>query len=389
MEQLIPTHCPRCEVETIPGQHFCPNCGVSMQDVRMAVYSLPQTETEVCSLPQITVPQTPVLRVQARGRVQGRARAEVFEQEKVTTAIPVVPRKSSYGKFVIIGLTVIILLGLVSFASWQWYSNTVQPPVTSRAIRAQVKYAGLTYLVSKVSQSQYFLDDPLTTRDGMVRVSLQAWNALPFSVSINYDNVARLVLPGGKSLSPVTTAIKRVLKAGTTQSGYLDFSVPVPVGTKSEQLAFQLGGADEAVVTLPLNGHADVSQYASHEKPLRATVQYEGLNWTLLSVTSAWNIAGQQAKKGMRYLTFALSVTNPLGQLVIPGSPFDYVRLQVGTVRASPEVETLPVSFVGGTISTVGSVTFLVPRESSKMTFMLLAQPQSGFAQAVQNVLLR
>jgi hypothetical protein len=140
---------------------------------------------------------------------------------------------------------------------------------------------------------------------------------------------------------------------------------------------------------LPLNGHADLSKFAPHESSLHATLQYQGLNWTLHKATSRLGMSGQQAKKGMRYLTIALSVANPLSQIVISGSPFDYMRLQAGAVQASPQDANMPVSFAAGTTGNSGSVTFVVPQGSNSLTFILLAQPQSGFAQAAQTVLLQ
>ncbi|HTK07930.1 MAG TPA: zinc ribbon domain-containing protein [Ktedonobacteraceae bacterium] len=357
MEQVIPPHCPRCGAEAVPWQRFCPNCGLSVQAIEAVAYALPQT---------------PIVR------------AGTLEQGRANETIPITPRyKLSYRTIVLFSLIMLLLLGV---GGWQWYSNTIQPPITSRMIRAEMPYAGLTYLIKNVAQSQYFLDDPLSDRNGMIRVFLQTSNPFPWNLSIPYSEVAHLVLPGGSSVSPLTITIDTALKAGAMQKGYLDFSVPIAI--KIAQLTFQLGSKDETAILLPLSGHADLSKYAPHESPLHATLQYQGLNWTLHSATSRLGMSGQQAKKGMRYLTIALSVANPLSQIVIPGSPFDYMRLQVGVLQASPHDANLPVSFAAGTTGTSGSVTFVVPQGSNVLTFLLLAQPQSGFAQAAQTVLL-
>ncbi|TMF45896.1 MAG: hypothetical protein E6I32_12360 [Chloroflexi bacterium] len=72
--------------------------------------------------------------------------------------------------------------------------DTTQPPVTSMTINSSFSYAGVDLTVVNAQQSKSFLDDPNTSTDGMLRVTIQAANKTPVSVSWNYANVAQLVL---------------------------------------------------------------------------------------------------------------------------------------------------------------------------------------------------
>ena len=135
MEQSVPLHCPRCGAETVPRQQFCSKCGLSMEEA----------EAVACSLPQITVPRTPIL----------RARAGVLEPEKIKNVLLPAQKKplSSSKKLALISLSLLVLLSAVSFAGWQWYSNTVQPPVISRTIGCWVAESEVADLLGAVQRA--------------------------------------------------------------------------------------------------------------------------------------------------------------------------------------------------------------------------------------------
>jgi hypothetical protein len=284
--------------------------------------------------------------------------------------------------YVAIGL---VLLGCIG--GWLWYYNMVQPDITTQIIRGQVNYAGLFYQIERVEQSRRFLNDPYSDQNGMMRVFLRVENTTDQNISIAYSDTAHLVLSGGKSLSPVTLNMRALNKAHTIQAGYLDFSVPVEI--RIPQLTFQLGRMDEAQVAVPLTGHADLRKYNEQKSALHVTLSYQGLNWTLDRAATTFGKDGQQAKEGMCYLTFVVSVDNPLSQMVIPGSPFEYMRLEAGNSSESLQESTLPVAFGAGTAGERGEVTFVIPQSSDQVTLRLLSLPQAGFAQARQTFSLK
>jgi hypothetical protein len=82
----------------------------------------------------------------------------------------------------------------------------------------------------------------------------------------------------------------------------------------------------------------------------------------------------------MMYIVVTLQVDNTLSQQAITGSPFDYARLKAGNTTSAPKFTDLPVSFDTGVKGKSGTITFLVPGNST--TFTLIFLPQSGANQA-------
>src|SRR5713101_6729242 len=109
---------------------------------------------------------------------------------------------------------------------------------------------------------------------------------------------------------------------------------------------------------------------------LHGQMQYFGLNWTLTSATSSLSMQGQQAAKGMRYLTLTLQVENTLSQVAITGSAFEYMSLHYANHTALPKHATLPVAFEVGAAGVTGSVSFQVPQNIQ--SFTLLLETQNG-----------
>jgi hypothetical protein len=225
-------------------------------------------------------------------------------------------------------------------------------------------------------KSQSFLDDPNSASDGMLRVQLQAQNKTSLAINLPYETIAHVILLDGKVLNPVYMKLNEHVIPNATQSGFVDFALPenVPVN----QSIFRLGSADEAQLDIPLAAHANVSQYASKMIQLNQQITYYGMNWSLTAASMQFYIDGQQASKGMRYLVLTLSVSSPLAQTAIPGSPYDYVQLQSNNTTIQLVDTTLPVSFNGGVSGKIGTLTFLVPQDATSFT-LTLANASDGF----------
>lgn len=179
-------------------------------------------------------------------------------------------------------------------------------------------------------------------------------------------------------VAPVYVKAKVGIAPGATRTSVVDFAVPG--GTDVHKIILRLGMASEAQMDIPLTGHANLTMYDPRTVKLNGQMAYMGLNWTLTQATSQLHIDGQQASKGMRYITVTLSVDNTLTQEAITGSPYTYMRLKTGNTLLSPVNSTLPVSFAVGETGKTGTATFLAPQRSS--AFTLLLQPQgtaSGF----------
>jgi hypothetical protein len=247
-------------------------------------------------------------------------------------------------------------------------------------VNSTVTYAGVDITVLNAQQSQSFLNDPQTSNDGMVRLNLQAQNKTSVQENWSYYNIAQILLPGKGSTKPTYVKEKIGIAPGATQTSFVDFAVPT--GDKISQLTLQLGAANEAQMDIPLTGQANLNKYQPQTSRINGQMLYFGLNWNLTSATSSLSLNGQQASKGMRYLTLTLKVDNTLTQIAITGSPYDYIGLKSGQTTISPSDSTLPVSFAKGETGKAGTVTFLAPQNSAAFTLLLLAQAKDPGDQA-------
>src|SRR5207244_9961770 len=145
--------------------------------------------------------------------------------------------------------------------------------------------------------------------------------------------------------------------AGVSRKNWLDF--PAPTSVQISQLALQLGTDTEAQELIALNGKANVAQYQTKmTHPNNATAQYAGLTWTVTAATVSLDYKGQQAAKGMQFVTVSLKVDNPSSQNF---SAYwgDYLRLQSGGTTSAPSSDTnFPTSFASGSSGGTGDVNF-------------------------------
>jgi hypothetical protein len=370
MAQNLPDFCPRCGTPTTAGQRSCAHCGLTLP------ISSGKTHDDVSQVPMqthLSVPPSPLPLTE-----------QDFEPEEPFIQPPK-PRKMGRGSFIVMLLLILLLLGAGCYVSAQLtgihlpgLGGNTQSLITTTQINTLVTYAGVDVTVLTVQQAENFVDDAHTTTTGMVRLNMQEQNKTSTLVSWNYENVAHLVLPGKKVVAPTLVQAKDSVAPGITQHSKIDFAVPTAIHIN--QLILRLGASNEAQMDIPLTGHADLSKYAPHTVKLSGTTSYVGLDWTLVSATTQFSVVGQQASKNMLYLVLTLSVDNSLSQQAIPGSAYDYLRLQANNTTFEPKDTTLPVSFDTGATGKTGTVTFLAPQGTTAFTLMFRAQGGSDAA---------
>lgn len=291
------------------------------------------------------------------------------------------PRKRRIGRNGIVLLLVALLLVIAAISYGVLQGLGVGKPgqasISKTSIDTTVTYASVDMTILNVQQSQNFLDDPASASDGMLRVQMQARNRLRQPITLAYSSIAHLLLPGGKEGAAIYVSSNPTLAPGATQTSNVDFTLPIT--TKIDQLSLRLGATSEAQLDIPLNGHADVSNYAPKTVKITKSLSYLNMNWTLVDASSQLSFNGQQASKGMRYITVTFNVDNPLMETVIPGSPYTYMHLQGGTTQVAPVSADMPVSIDAGVNGKTGTATFQVPQESSTLTLTLSAQGNTGF----------
>ncbi len=405
MAQGFPRFCPRCGAATVLNQRFCVTCGLDLAPISSPPGSqTPSQPGYSPSQPGLQFPAKPVSEPDifqetvsrseqnpvsepgyppAWGPPPQRSFPQSAQADDPSSDSPSTSRRAGKGRpgLILVLLLLVVILAGVSFVVLRFTSQG-KAAVTSTSINATVTYAGVTMTVLKVEQAQSFTDDPNSAYDGMLRVHVQAQNKTQVPVNLMYDTIARLIVPGGKTLTPTYVKAHVGVAPGATQTGIHDF--PVPIDTKAKLCVLRLGATDEAQLDIPLTPGANLSRYAPVTSNITgATFQYLGLNYALVSATSQLSIDGKQASKGMHYVTVTLKVDNTLSQTAIPGSAFAYMRLRAGSTTATPVDTTLPVSFDAGVNGKMGMVAFLVPQNATTYTLILLAQ--SGFDQVTQD----
>jgi hypothetical protein len=206
----------------------------------------------------------------------------------------------------------------------------------------------------------------------MVRLNLKESNSSTAGAGYVYIDSFRLILPDKTSVAPSSEETGSSPAAGVTRTNWIDF--PVATSVQVSQLTLQLGKDTEAQELIALNGKANVAQYQTKTThPNNATTQYAGATWTVTAVTTSLDYKGQQAAKGMQFVTVSLKMDNTSSQ---DFSAYwgDYMRLKSGGITSAPSPETnFPTSFAAGSTGGTGDVNFIMPAGSTSYTLLFLS----------------
>jgi len=436
MSQMSGRHCPTCGISITADQRFCTNCGTvleaqsppppsqygapppsqsypypqqtppyAQQPQQMQPYAQQQVPSYAQS-PQQQVPlysqqqqpqnQSPI--AEAFGALGLLFLLRGFGGRKYAGYRPRRQRSSCCGCLVLL-VVLFLCLGvpslyyasktsLSSFSKSLNYSNgstnsstnssdsssiTTQPPITTAQINQTVPYGGIDITIVNAQQSKAFMDDLDSGTTGVVRLNLKENNKSTARGGYLYSDVTRLILPDKTSVAPSNEQQFAGPDAGVSRTNWLDF--PVPTNVQISQLTLQLGKDTEAQEMIALTGKADVTQYQTKTTQLNnVTTQYAGLTWTVTSATVSLGYKGQQAGKGMQYVTVSLKVDNPSSQ-DFSGYWGDYLRLKSGTITSPPNDATLPLGFVAGSTGGTGDVNFIMPAGNTSYTLIFKSTP--------------
>lgn len=248
---------------------------------------------------------------------------------------------------------------------------TSQPPITTVNINQSVTYSGVNIMIESVQQSTAFLDDSSTATNGMIRVKFKETNNSGQSGGYIYYDISHLILPDKSSAAVVNELHGAAPDTGTARENWLDFAVPT--SNKIDQMTLVLGSTQDAQMSIPLTGKANLGALQDKRVTLNKPINYQGLNYTLLSATESFSIPGKQATSGMRYVSLSFKVDNSTSRDADIGSTQDYMRLKAGSITSSSESETLPLFANANTTGATGTVTFLAPANNSAYTLIFLA----------------
>jgi hypothetical protein len=403
MAQTPGRNCPNCGGPITAGQRFCTNCGTVLEAPPPSQYGGMQQQNYPPAQqppPYAQPPQQPLPYMQPPQQKQSPI-AEAFGALGLLFLLRrsglrgYVPRRKSSGCCGCLVLLVILLvvLGLPGYFAFRnripALQNTINsvssgntsgilatPPLaspTTTQLNETVNYAGIDITIVNAQQASSFSDDNNSSTNELVRLNLQEKAGSAVGTFL-YGDVMRLVLPDKTTIVPSRAQNDIGPTQGTTRTNWIDFTVPT--NTKIDQLTLLLGTDKEAQMSVPLSSGANLSAYQVKTASPNTSIQYDGLAWTVTSVTRAWNYSGHQADKGMRYVVVQFRIDNPTSNQFTSGFPDEYMRLKAGGATSAPAGNTtLPLTVAANSSGATGGVAFQVPEGVTSYTLILLGKP--------------
>jgi len=416
MSQASARPCSRCGILVSENQRSCPNCGAP---VHSDVGDLPANPGQGQYMPAArhtpypsyfqqplqTSPrsqQTPLPYSRTQQTPPKASRPQQTPRPLSQPGLLATPAKASSrnGKRereIGCGIGIIALLMIVLFATGGYFAisfiasrlsgtgtgiTSTPASITNTPINATLTYAGIQITIVDVQQSAGFPEDAnLITKPGEVRLDIKERNTLANAIgTFTYSDVVHIILPTSKSVAPVNADNLFAPESAAPRTNWLDF--PVPTNTNVSDLLLRLGRNGEAQMDVLLRPNVDVSRYQLKTVKPYAALHYRGLDWTITTATLSWSAGNQQASAGMRFITLTLKTDNPTSQ-AFNAVPADYMRLKAGSTTGAPTpLSTFPPSVGAKTTGTTATVVFLVPKEITSYTFILVADPAAQVNQA-------
>jgi hypothetical protein len=299
-----------------------------------------------------------------------------------------------FGGLLLVGL---VLTGIITLSVRNWFNslqigtgaNTSAPAITTMKVGRTAVYVDLNLTWTTVQSATYFADDPIHSGPEIVRVNLSVTNPTGNIINTEYYDGARLLVGKQAPIAPANLTVPGVMQKNSTRAGWIDF--PVAEGTDLSSLKLQLGNASvqELLVTVPVSGTYDGSQYALHSYHPSLTVTYNFKPWgspvtydliyhlTSVDVRDSYN--GVETHTNQQYYVLNFSVDNPNGTEVDPGYGYDYLRLSIGGNNRPPMNNTMPLGYKPNAHGIGGSVAFIAPANMHHLTIVFMVQSQAGW----------
>jgi hypothetical protein len=309
------------------------------------------------------------------------------------------PRKRRFASWLWLWLVAVLVVGavvliVVSSIAGYWLQNANLPTaasvinptattvlVTTLNVGRTAPYAGLDMTVVNAQYATSFDDDNIQSGAAIVRLNMQIANHTTGQISVVYYMIAHLIAPHMDALAPTNVLLSTGPKPGKSESGWIDFSVAKNVPLNTLSLQFGSTVLNESLVTIPLTGKFNASQYADRVSRQDDTYSYYfsggTLNYRLTSVETRFDYEGNQAKADKQFYILNFQVANPNGVDISPGYGFDYLRMVVNGYGNPPVDNTLPYTFgAGKTVN--GRVVFSVQSGLHNFSLRFLSQTGNG-----------
>ena len=418
MAQSHQHYCPNCGTPATGDERFCTNCGSSMnapaRQVPPPPTQYPQNPQAQQQIQQVQQPRQYYQAPPVNQQVPPYAQQPQSKQNPIVEAFAALGllflfrrsiRRGYTGRYrrrnsgccgVLVTIVILGILAAVAYGAYRSVgtsirnanlnsitssndssgsgNQTTQSPITTMQINQTVTYAGVDITIISAQQSRAFIDDNNSTAaNGMIRVNIKEANNSGYDASYFYSDIAHLILPDKTSVAAINEMQPSAPAKSITRDNWLDFAVPT--SDKIDQLTLVLGSTQNAQISIPLTGNANLSAFQAKTVNPNIPISYGGLNWTLKTATSTLSASGKQATSGMRYVVLTFNVDNPTSGSVNIGFTSDYMRLQSGGIKNNPADginTTLPLSINANTTGVSGTVAFLMPGNDTAFTLIFL-----------------
>jgi hypothetical protein len=228
----------------------------------------------------------------------------------------------------------------------------------------------------KVEQAPAFPDDTSNSYNnpGLLRLDIKEASQ-PIDgdyYTYSYDAFT-LVKSDGTTIQESGQQTDASIDAGVTRTNWLDFVVNGPALDVSK-LTLRVGATTEAQMNIPLQNGADLGKYQPKTYPMtNKQSTYDGVTWTITSVTVSYSALGSQAKTGMEYVIISSRLDNNTSK-----TAYDTVggnmRLQSGGISSKPEGNTdaLTNAIASNQTGITGDTTFEMPLGATSFTCNVL-----------------
>ncbi len=288
----------------------------------------------------------------------------------------------------------VIILIVASSIAWNWLKDIKLPigsapkqaPILTFNVQRTASYAGLDFTIVNAQYATSLADDGIQSGSGVVRLNMKVANKSTDQINIVYYDIARLLAPKLSPIAPTNVSLSVGPKPGTSETGWIDFSVFSALQLNTLQLQLGSTTLGESLVTIPFTGPFNASRYSDRTSPQNLDINYyfpyndpHLLIYHLTSVDIRYSYRGMQAKARQQYYVLNFRVNNPNGTNVSPGYGYDYIRLSFNGGPIHPPVDnTLPYGFNAGTNRAGGRVVFLGPAGLKAITIDFLVQYGGG-----------
>jgi len=231
-------------------------------------------------------------------------------------------------------------------------------------------YDDVQISIIDVKQAENFPDDDRSAaQSGVLRIDLKEQNTYSSYSSYYPSDAYSLLSPDGTTAKPVNTN-QSGLDADISRTNWLDFAIASNIDVST--LKLQVGSSTEEQIIVPLKANADLSKYQPKIANLNQSTQYGGMTWTATKAETRLSSQGKQADAGKIFVTVTFKIDNN-SAADFTGLASEYMRLQSGQVTNQPTNNNIPTTISAQQTGQTGTATFVMPKESTDFTLLLLA----------------